>query len=132
MIKIYDAYLPPESKKITIEYPKNLWGRFLKWLNTTSNVQVKQEYLGSYSRVEIDDDNLLDSIRLECLNLRIHNMEPELIIVGSNYINSLRDEIIRRNLVFDFGVDLDKMSLYGLRVRIIPSFEGILVVPKGR
>ena len=132
MIKIYDTYIPPAQKKLTIEYPKNLWGNFLKWLNTVSHVQIKQEYQGSFSRVEINYDKLLESIRSECVNLRRHNMEPELIIVGGNYINSLRNEIAQRNLVFDFGVDIDKMSLYGLRVRVIPSFEGILVVPKGR
>ena len=100
-------------------------------------VRWLMEQVCSHQEVTVDERKITEWLRKEIYQHKRMNInEIEMIIVGPEVLGCLEDEINRRNISFSdpalasLHLDFPQLRLFGIEVRFLSWFNGMLLVPK--
>jgi hypothetical protein len=102
-----------------------LWNR---WSEPTDSVKVLHHVR------EITDERVARLVTRAMNKQRLHPREVELIIVGPSQLHALQDDALEQQPP-DFSMPMiydAQLFIHTVRVRMIPWFDGILILTKER
>jgi hypothetical protein len=102
------------------------FGWIRKWIwDRWSEPYFQEETFGT--RVVVRDAEIASTIHKAVVGLGLDRSEIEMIVIGPERFNELRRDVH----IAAFELPLDgKLRFMGIPVRVVPWFEGMLVIPK--
>lgn len=131
--------LMPDLRRFCIEDKREFKGRFGKigrWLWDKLSTP-SSETIVEYNTVQVDEQHLIEQIRKQKHAIRaIFNREIEFIVAGPDVVHCVYLEECRRHPPFEFRLQVptsldDERRIVGILVRVVPWFDGLVLVPKG-
>ncbi len=132
----YTRTVSPDTYTLT---PERGWvwvQRVAIWVLKKLRCNVVNSVVSTHM-VAINETDLLEKARGQLAGLRRLNIEPDFIIYGAAQDAEFRQMISPMEYTsyhegrLHVGRD-EWPALYGVNVRVIPWFDGVLVVPKGK